>query len=412
MLFTGFSPNSSKKDFAISLRYLLLPWNWMRLHNGDAVRRSEIALQQYLGVKHTIIFDSGRSALQIALEALDITSEDEVLVQGYTCMVVSNAIRWARGKPVYVDVTEDYTMDPKDLEKKITNKSKVLIIQHTFGLPAQLDELLTIAKKHNLKVIEDCAHSLGSKYNGRYTGTFGDMAMFSFGTDKIISSVRGGALVTDDENLGKKLETIQKNLPHMPRKKVLQYLLTIPFFTIGKPLYDISIGKILLATAKELNITGRVMYETEKKGIAISWFPAQMSDALAVLLIEQLKLIDTLNNHRRDIAQIYHKMIQERQIIPKQDNNHIYLRYVLQVKDPEKLDMYMKRHGVLLGNWYNTVIAPHDCDIVASGYKTGSCPHAEMLAKKSINLPTNRHISKDDAQRIAKLLNEFFKQNK
>ncbi len=411
MLFTGFSPNSSTTDLIISLRYVLLPWNWFRLRTGDAVTRSEIAFKEYLDVKNAIMLDSGRTALQKALEALEIKSGDEILVQGYTCMVVSNAIIWAGGKPIYVDVNDNYNMNPADLEKKITKKSKVLIIQHTFGFPAQLDELLAIAKKHNLKIIEDCAHSLGATYKKKYTGTFGDIGMFSFGTDKIISSIRGGALITNDQQLAQTLISIKNKLPVPPRKKVFQYLLTIPFFAIGKPLYNIKIGKALLALTKKLNITGRIMYEKEKRGVHVPWFPAKMANAFGVLLLHQLKQINKLNTHRRDIAQIYHEMILKRHILPKRDDNHVYLRYTLSVKNPEKLNIFMKQRAILLGNWYNTIIAPHDCDIIASKYKIGSCPHAEMLAKKSINLPTNRHISKTDAKRIAQLVNEFFENN-
>ncbi len=411
MLFTGFSPNSSTKDLAIALRYMLLPWNWARLRTGDAVRRAEVAFERYLGVRHAIMLDSGRTALQKGLEALGVSSGDEVLVQGYTCIVVSNAIIWAGGKPVYVDVDDNYNMNPQDLEKKITKKSKVLIIQHTFGLPAQLDKLLDIAKKHKLKVIEDCAHSLGSQHNGQYTGTFGNIGMFSFGSDKIISCIRGGALVTNDDKLDAKLKSLRKQLPLPSRTKIIQYLATIPFFAIGKPLYKSGVGKALLAAAKKLNITGRIIYQKEKRGINVAGFPARMANAFAVLLINQLKQIDKLNKHRRDIAKIYHEMILERHILPKRDDDHNYLRYTLSIKDPVALDSYMKQRGVILGNWYNTIIAPHDCDIIASQYKIGSCPHAEMLAKKSINLPTNRHISKKDAKYIAKLVNEFYANN-
>ncbi|MFA7314856.1 MAG: aminotransferase class I/II-fold pyridoxal phosphate-dependent enzyme, partial [Candidatus Magasanikbacteria bacterium] len=264
MIFTGFHPNIYKKDIATALSFLLLPWKWSQLRKGKYITEVENWLQNYFAVKYAVTFDSGRTALQKAIEAVGVTMKDEVLVQAYTCLVVSNAINWAGGKPIYVDVDENFNMDIEDLKNKITEKSKILIIQHTFGKAANLEKLIQIARENNLMIIEDCAHSLGTKYNDKLTGTFGDIGMLSFGSDKIISSSRGGALITNNEKLAEKIMLLNKKLALPTIRTTVQNLFNFPIFYIGKKMYDILLGKIFLAIAQKIGLTGKIIYKEEK----------------------------------------------------------------------------------------------------------------------------------------------------
>ncbi|MFA6426841.1 MAG: aminotransferase class I/II-fold pyridoxal phosphate-dependent enzyme [Candidatus Magasanikbacteria bacterium] len=406
MIFTGFQPNATKKDLSIALSFLLLPWKWFLLRKGIATLQVEEWLQKYFLVPYAVTFDSGRTALQKSLEALEIEKGDEVLVQAYTCMVVSNAIHFAMGTPVYVDILHDYTMDPEDLKNKITSKSKVLIIQHTFGQAAHVDKLVAIAQEHGLKIIEDCAHSLGATYKGKLTGTFGDIGMFSFGSDKVISCIRGGATITSDSSLGEKLQKLSDGLPLTRRLKVIQYLITIPFFAAGKPLYKFG-GKIFLAVCKYLNVTGRIMYEKEKRGESVKGYPSKLPQALAVLLLSQLDSLKSFNEHRKSIAHIFFSHVMHKKVLPEDYPEHIFLRFPLQVSNIKELHRESKRRGILLGNWYDTVIAPKDCDISKSGYILGSCPRAEKMSSNSINLPTDIHITEKDALYISNFINTY-----
>ena len=141
MIFTGFSPNLEGRDVLIALKFLFLPWQWLKLKKGQAVANVEKNLKAYFSIKYAYTFDSGRSSFYFALRSLGIGEGDEVLTQAYTCVVVSNAIRQPGAKAVYVDINNDFNINPEDLESKITDKSKVLIIQHTFGLVAPLEKL-------------------------------------------------------------------------------------------------------------------------------------------------------------------------------------------------------------------------------------------------------------------------------
>ncbi len=407
-IFTGFAPNLTAKDTLTALAYLWLPWKWFNWRQGKYVKLAEEKLKEYFEIKHAYVFDSGRSALYLALKSLRVGEGDEVLVQAYTCVVVSNAIIKTRAKPIYIDVDDQFNMLPEDLEKKITDKAKVLIIQHTFGQPAQLDKLLAIAKQHNLKVIEDCAHSFGAKYNERLTGTFGDIGMLSFGPDKILSCVRGGALITNNDNLAVKIKDEQDKLPLPSLFKTKQHLLYNVFFFFNKPLYGWGIGKIILFAAKKIRAISRIIYQKEKKGCNSAPEPYRLANCLAKILIDQLAEVDRINEHRQKIAGLYAQLLNNKIKQPlKNKKDCVYLHYLLLIDQPKKLHQIAKKQGIILGNWYDSVIAPADIDLAATGYVMGNCPNAELLASQSINLPTNRHISEKDAKKVAEIINQY-----
>ncbi len=406
-IFTGFAPNLTGRDTLTALAYLLLPWKWLSWRDGQYAGQAETKIKNYFSVSQAHVFDSGRSALFFALKALGAEQGTEVLVQAYTCLVVANAIKYAGATPVYLDVGDDFNIDPLDLEKKITPRAKILIIQHTFGQPARLQELLAIAKKYNLKIIEDCAHSLGARYQGKLTGAFGDVGMLSFGSDKIISCVRGGALVTNDEEVGKKLSDYKNNLPPSAVSKIFQHLMHYPIFYAGKALYSLTIGKILLKLAKNLNIINKIIYSEEKVGDRMKDYPARLPDCLAKILINQLGELEEIIKHQKKIAGLYDSLLDHKKInLPlKAKADCVYLRYPVLTENPKKLARLAKQQGIILGDWYQTPIAPADIMFEPTGYRPGACPKAEALAGQSINLPTDRQISETDAARIISCVN-------
>jgi perosamine synthetase len=401
-IFTGFSPNTTAQDLKTALGFLLLPWKWFYWKRGSAVNKAEEIISEYFEGVETITYDSGRSALFFALQAFGIEEGDEVLVQAFTCVVVINAIKWTGATPVYVDILPDtLNMDETDARKKVNPKTKAIIIQHTFGLPADLESLLRLAEEHNLKTIEDCAHSLGAKYKGKFTGTFANIGMLSFGGEKVISCVRGGALITKNPLLANKLREVQKRLPKARCITIFQHLMHVVLFPIGKKYYHLYIGKLLLKITKTLHITNRIISDEEKKGNKSNYHPTKLSNALASLLLLQIPKIDKLNEHRKKITSSYNIALDgvpvERQV---DSPERVYLRYPLFVGNPEVLLAKAKKRGVMLGNWYSLVVGPGDVDMVAVGYKPGTCPIAEHRSKNALNLPTNIHIQEGDVKRI------------
>ncbi len=389
-------------DIALACRFLFLPWHWKRMQKGQATERVEEWFRTYFHTPHAYTIDSGRSALSVALKAGGVVAGDEVLLQSFTCVVVPGAILSVGATPVYVDVGDDFNMDPAQVEVRITPKTKAIIIQHTFGIPAKTAELVTIAKKHNLLVIEDCALSLGSRHNGVLTGTMGDIAMFSFGSDKVVSCVRGGALITKRLDIAKKIEEQLSRLPSMPRLTIVSHLLHYPIFFIGKKLYHLGVGKVLLYICKKLHITSWIMEQPEKRGKQILTYPTRMSNALATILLGQLNTLDAYNTHRRSVASAYAKAF-SKQFVPYSPEQYpaaSFLRFPLLVFEPKKLFASAKEQGIQLGDWYTTPIGPRDTDLEAIGYKKGSCPRAEAFSKSVINLPTHKHINPKELDRV------------
>ncbi len=411
-IFTGMAPNIQSSQVWNALALLVLPWKWSHWKKGNYTQTAERLLSDYLQVPHVVSVDSGRTALYAALLAGDIQPGDEVLVQAYTCMVVINAIRWTGATPVYLDILPDFTIDPAQVAQRISSKTKALIIQHSFGTPANIADLIAVAKKHNLFTIEDAAHSLGARYsNGKQTGTVADIGIFSFGSDKVISCARGGAAVTASETYALRLRSYQQSLPQTTAKRIAQHLLHFPIMAIGKRLYSWGVGKWLLYIAQQTSIINKIIYKEEKKGQMALPYPAQFPNALALLLIDQLSRIDKINTHRRHIAAYYAKTLQIASPIANHPNS-IFLRYPLLVQDPKQYHSYAKTQHILLGNWYDTVIAPRDSDMSSTGYKNGSCPNAEMLAAQSINLPTHEGISQKDAEKIVTVMHHIYDRNK
>jgi len=406
-IFTGFMPNMERKDVALALSFFL-PWKWKKLRRGNSILNAEITLQNYFSCLSATTFDSGRSSLYFSLQALGVKQGDEVLVQAYTCGVVSNAILWTGATPVYVDITDNFILDTLDLRKKITPRAKVLVIQHTFGIPADLPALLTIAKENNLKVVEDCAHVMGGRYQGKLLGTFGDIGMLSFGADKALSCGRGGALITNDSALAQKIKSLHEKLPLVPIGTILKQLFTFFVFFISKPLYNLGIGKWKLGLAKKFHITTRIIEPQEKEGSNLPFYPAQLPNSFARLLLLQMKKIASFNTKRLEWGRKYKENLptQYRGSFPAHEEI-VFLRFPILVQKPHILHEMAKEEGILLGDWYNAPIAPKDMKSEQLLYKQGSCPQAEALAKKSVNLPTHCKLTPHDFERIMMVIEKY-----
>ncbi|HCA41822.1 MAG TPA: perosamine synthetase [Bacteroidetes bacterium] len=175
--------------------------NWIS-SKGEYVNKFEEKFSEYIGVKHSTTVCNGTVALHLALVTLGIGEGDEVIVPSFTYIASVSSISHSGAKPVFADSLEStWQLDPEDVKRKITDKTKAIMCVHIYGNPCEMDEICKIAKENNIFVIEDCAESFGSKYNNKYTGTFGDISTFSFYGNKTITTGEGGMVVTNDETL-------------------------------------------------------------------------------------------------------------------------------------------------------------------------------------------------------------------
>ena len=400
------SPNVERDDVRLSLSLIFRPKAWRR---GKAVTELEDQFRKYLGVKHAFAFNSGRTALMAILKALDLSLGDEVMVQAFTCNAAVNPIIWTGLRPIYIDCDDTFNIDAGDLVKKSTQKTKAVMVQHTFGTPAGMDKILEICRQNNLILIEDCAHSLGAEYNGQRVGTFGRASFFSFGRDKIISSVYGGMAVTDEDGLAEKIRQFQAEIGYPSPGWTLQQLLhPVLLRYLILPLYDLlKIGKGILVFFQWFRILPKAVHWKEKIGEMPGYFPKKMPNALAILAQNQFQKLNRFNENRKKIVDFYFNRLKDSPFelaqIPAK-TKPVFLR--LAIKHPNAHEIIKKawRKNILLGDWYASPIFPKDTLPKKIFYTKGSCKNAEILAKTTFNLPTHINISMADAQKIVDFL--------
>ena len=179
---------------------------------GKYVQAFEKSVSSFVNAKYTVAVNSGTAALQAALYALDIKHGDEVLIPSFTFVATANSVLSTGAKPIFVDILkENYTMDPDDLQKKITKNTKAIVPVHLYGNVAYLDKISEIAKKFNIPIIEDSAQSLGSTFKGKHTGTFFEMGCFSMYPAKVMTAGEGGFIVTNNKKFRDKLLMIRNH---------------------------------------------------------------------------------------------------------------------------------------------------------------------------------------------------------
>ena len=188
---------------------------------GDYIQKFEKSFAKFCNTKHAIVVNSGTTALHLAVAALDIGPGDEVLVPSFTMMASFFAVLYQGAKPVPVD-SEPITlnMDPKDIESRITKRTKAIMVVHLYGHPVDMDPIMKIAKKHKLYVIEDAAEAHGATYKGKKVGSIGDIGCFSFYSNKIVTTGEGGGLTTNSDVWDKKIRLI-KNLSFGEKDKFM-----------------------------------------------------------------------------------------------------------------------------------------------------------------------------------------------
>jgi len=413
------SPNTSRQDTLLALRLLAAPRRWGK--TGEMTRILERGIASHVGVEHAFALDSGRSGLYLALKALGIGTGDEVLLQAYTCIAVPNSVVWAGAKPVYVDIdAATLNVDLNDLQAKITPHTKAIIVQHTFGRPGPIHEIVELARARGLRVIEDCAHALGAMTPAGPVGKFGDAAIFSFGRDKAISSVSGGMVTTDDPDLARELTRLRDALP-LPGARWTFNQLFHPVASAGiLPMYDMAkIGKAMLVGLQKIGLLDLAVRPEERRGQMPKGIPApspyvgagRLPDVVAQMALSQFARLGAFNTRRRHLAALYDEKLKNTgiQLPPpdEPDTHNIYLRYTIHVPNPGKLHRAARAQNIYLGNWYDTPIAPADADLSAIAYTPGQCPLAEQQAATSINLPTHPKVTMEDGERVASIVLEM-----
>lgn len=407
---TALSPNLESDDVALAQSLLRSPKTW-RVGTGPEELQTILSERLSIPNKHVYTFESARTALYGILSCLDLRPTDEVLLQAFTCVAVPAPVLWIGARPVYVDTREsDFTMCVDDLKRKITPASRVLIIQHTFGIPARMEELLHVAKEHGLFVIEDCAHTFASTYKRALLGTLGDAAIMSFGRDKALSSVFGGVATTTRPEIATRLRAFHGSCPMPSRSWVAQQLIhPLLTFPMCEQRNRMIVAKSVFALAKRAGVLSKSVYPIERSGGRPPFAFRKLPNALAQLALHQLEKLDRLTEHRKKLSSLYERELDLRRVIlpkPPQESTTSFVRYPIRVRNAPTILDAAKTNRIHLGDWYTSPIAPEGVEMDRLLYTRGSCPVAERLSGETINLPTSIHIRTEDALRIVACIHE------
>ncbi len=402
--------------------------NWVRnwfenyLQKDQDLDKNELKTLQS---KNNLLFtDNGRTSLYLLLKSLYLPKNSEVMIQGYSCVVLPNGVWQAGLKPVLVDVDpSSFNFDLKDLKKKITSKTKVIIIQYTFGIIPQMQELMELCNQKKIILIEDCAHSLGGEVNingQKYpVGSVGQASFFSFGRDKVVSTTIGGCFAVNCKPLvntanidtSKWLETIKSNYDQLPKMSFKRYIQAINYISLTvlliRPLYHLQIGKLIMLIARKVGLIGQIYTPNEKTGTESLETNSKYSDELFPVLKNQLQQINKFNTHRRDLALYY-----AAELGLDFNRQSVYMRYPVNLhyfeKDSKKIYNKIKNrlrgYGVLVGLWYTSPFMQDNKELRTKFEKQYSLlPNSQSMSDHGvINLPTNRHTSFKDAKLIVR----------
>jgi perosamine synthetase len=382
-----------------------------RLVDGSAIDEYQRAFASRIGVTDAVSFASGRLALYFILKALDVGPGDEVLIQVPTHIVVANAIQFTGATPVYVDcTTTDYNMNLDVAAERITPRTRVLVLQHTFGIPVDLNAARKLAADHGIDIVEDCVHALGSRFDGRAIGSFGRASFFSTEETKMISSAMGGIAVTSDPELAAALRRSQQECPPPSRLMVARHLVQQAIYHLAtypiihrftEPLYDRARKRL------HIGITPGATSDDEIEGRRPPGYEMRFGNGQALVALRQLRRLDANLAHRRTIADRYAAELPALGFsvpAPPQQAETAYVRFPIRVAEREEADRIVARR-VVLGRWFNSVLQLSDHPGVA-GYVAGSCPTAERLASELMNLPTHPRMTDTDVTALIELLRQ------
>jgi len=331
---------------------------------GKEVDEFEDNFSKFCGAKYAIGVASGTDALKLALKALDIKT-GEVITTSNTFIATALAITDNNLKPVFVDIDpETYNIDPKKIEEKINKNTKAIIVVHLYGQPADMDDIVEIAKKHNLKIIEDCCQAHGAEYKGKRL-PYTDIGCFSFYPGKNLGAFGdGGAIVTNDPELSKKLKAMR-------------------------------------------NYGSEVKYYHNFIG-----FNSRLDSIQANILNVKLKYLEEWNNQRIKHAGLYNQLLKDIVKTPKINKNakSVYHLYVIKCEKREELQKFLNENGISTGIHYPIPIHLQKAysDL---GYKKGDLPVTEACSKEILSLPMYAELTDEEIRYICEKIKEFYNTN-
>ena len=362
------------------------------------------------GSGKVIAFASGRMGFYSILKALSIGQGDEVAVTGFSCSVMVNAILRIGATPIFVDIDKDTLgTSPLDLEGKITEKTKVVVAQHTFGLPCRIDKIAKVCKDHGIFLVEDCALTLCSSYKGVKLGDWGDATIFSTDHSKPLNSMIGGGVYTKDSIIYSRIKKIQETSGNLTHNQVMSL---VEMFIKEKN--DLKKNKVALLFAEYLRLFGYIimklfriknkrtfdLYNDFSSNVSQDSdypYPARMPQKLAFLALRSLEDYKKNIQTRKEFANKTIAIVTEKELVPNiffdLNADIVPLRVAYILKNKTKRDYSFLDTGWI---WFQRPIVATSEDLKNFGYAAGSCPNSEEVGKSIMNIPIYYDLKKQN----------------
>ena len=336
------------------------------LSMGPKVEEFEKKFAKFIGTKYAVAVSSGTAGLHLALIGAGIKEGDEVITTPFSFVASANAILYVGATPMFADIDPiTYNLDPKEVEKKITKKTKAILVVHIFGQPAKMDEITLLAQKHNLTVIEDACESLGATYHGKACGTFGESAVFAFYPNKQMTTGEGGMLVTDE----RKLYSLFRSLRNQGRAENMQWL--------------------------------------DHERLGYNYRLPELSSAVG---LAQLKKIKFLLRERQKIAKWYDTYLSNAPALVKvprvyPESTHTWFVYVVQIlgKKRDAVIAELLKKGISAKPYFPSIhlFSFHKEKF---GFMRGDFPISEEVSDRALALPMYIGLTESDVRFISKTL--------
>lgn len=355
--------------------------NWIT--TGPKMRFFEERFKEIRGSKYAVAVNSGTAALHVSTSSVNIQPGDEVITTPLTFVASANCVVYRGGTPILADIKKDtYNIDPNEIKKKISSKTKAIIPVHFTGQPCDMDEITEIAEEYNLYVIEDAAHAIDAEYKGKKIGNISDLTIFSFHPVKNITTAEGGMVLTNNDELYEKL---------------------LMFRTHG----------ISKDAIKRFGKAGGYFYDMQYLG-----FRYNLSELHACLGIQQLNKLESFQNRRREIVKIYYKELESLEEITlpyvKKNIKHSWHLFVLQLNletlkvDRDHIFKAMRAENIGV-NVHYIPIHYHSYYKDHFGLKKGILPNVEWLYPRLLTIPIFPKMSDDDVYDVVNALEKVIK---
>lgn len=365
-----------------------------RFRSGEKLLRTGIARFFGIDADRVFPFASGRMGLFAFLSILNLKPDDEVIVPGYTCVVVTNAIKYTGARAVYVDIAPGtLNMATANIRQAISARTKAIIVSHNFGIPFPGIQQI----RHDFPgicIVEDAAHALGSEVDGRKVGLLGDVSFFSMEYSKPITTGMGGFVMIHNQTYLGAFQSYYQTLRYYPRIYRTRIFLSLSAHLITTHPWLRPYKGYLFRILRKFDLLFQTS-QAETQGELPPFYPAKLSPGLALLGAIQMDRLEPVLAHKKNLARAYYEMFQNCAGLQQfYDPHAVYVRYPLLLQrdcDRDQLAKRIKQEtGLNVGVWFNDVV--HPAGSFRYCYQPSCCPVGETVSRRMINLPISIHL--------------------